>query len=72
MGIHPWWTSEHAQQIGNLILAYARDSGRGKEDQIDVDLDGRWFRIYSDPTDNRVVIFPIPTPIELVDEVKEG
>ena len=66
------WIEEHAHNIGALILICVGEAGKGKEDQIDLDLDGKWFRIYVDPSDQRVVFFPISAPPELRDRGEEG
>lgn len=64
------WIEEHAHNIGALILICVGEAGKGKEDQIDLDLDGKWFRIYVDPAAERVVFFPISAPKELREDTE--
>ena len=61
------WMQRHSPTVGSLILCCVECAGRGRGDQIDLDLDGQWFRIYVDPVDQRVAFFPIPAPKELRD-----
>ena len=64
------WTRYDAERLGLALMEALVRLKKGNVGSCDLDLEGRCLRIITNPSLERVILFEIGAPIELVDEVK--